>query len=125
VRRIEALALAIAYQNRALEPGSEAFKTANPGLLKTYVQRNPSVITEDGTRIFDNFTVGLLALISALKLKCEGEARLDGLTPSSSLAELCKTFRYLQVRKVVEYLQDALDDHAVSEKTPLQYFLET
>jgi hypothetical protein len=128
MNRIEALALAIAKQNDVLEPGSEAFMTLNPGLLRSYGPERTDVVNEDGVRIFDTLQGGLRALLANLEAKCQGRTKANGdngkLCPQSTLMELCKTFRYLQPRKVAEFLQDALNDAAVNERTPLQYFLE-
>lgn len=122
MHKLEALALAIAHQNQALEPGSEAFCNLNPGLLKTHD------VTPDGTRSFTSFQGGYRALLANLEAKCHGKPRLNGqkgkLGPESTLLDLCKTFRYLQARKLVDFLQDALEDRAVNERTPLSFFME-
>jgi len=127
VRRIEALALAISHANRVLEPDSEAFQTLNPGLLCSYA-RDRDKVNQQGIRVFDTLQGGLRALIANLEAKCEGKTRANGdhghLSPKSTLRELCMTFRGVRPRITIEYLQDALSDRAISEKTPLQYFIE-
>lgn len=124
MKRIEALALAIAHANRVLEPDSEAFQTLNPGLLHAYTAGTEK-INEQGIRVFDTLQGGIRALISNLEAKCEGITRTNRghLTPTSTLQELCMTFRGVRPRIAVEYLQDALSDKAIGEKTPLQYFI--
>lgn len=122
MHKLEALALAIAHQNQALEPGSEAFCNLNPGLLRQ--------VEVFETRKFESLHAGYRALLANLQTKCSGQPKINGKTthpplgPTSTLTELCKTFRYLQVRKLVEFLQDALDDRAVNERTPLSFFMD-
>lgn len=127
MQKIEALALAIAHANRVLEPDSEAFQTLNPGLL--YGGPEKESVNEYGIRVFATLQGGLRALISNLEAKCEGRTRADGgkghLSPSSTLKELCMTFRGgVRPRILIEYVSDALNDKALSERTPLSYFLE-
>jgi len=121
VLRIEALACAIASQNDALNPGSEAFVTLNPGMLRNYSLDRLNVVNENGTRVFRSFHAGWRALVANLEAKCNGKTRAVGengkLTPESQLKDLVKTFRYIQSRKVAEFLRDALDDAAISETT--------
>ena len=128
MKKIEALALAIARQYDILEPGSEAFITMNPGLLRSFSPDRLDVVNENGIRVFGTLQGGLRALISNLESKCEGKTRAQTdnggkINQQSSLNELCKTFPFIKTRKIVEYLRDALDDQALSERTPLQYFL--
>ena len=117
MNRLEALALAIAHENEALEVGSEAFQTLNPGLLRS----------EELVRSYTSFHGGLQALLANLEGKCSGKTRANGfrIGEAASLSDLCRTFKYLQVRKIVEFLQDALDDRAINERTPLSFFLES
>jgi hypothetical protein len=127
MKRIEALALAISHANRVLEPDSEAFQTLNPGLLHAYTAGEDK-INEQGIRVFETLQGGLRALISNLEAKCEGRTRANGdhghLSPNSTLRELCMTFRGVRPRVAIEYLQDALSDKAIGEKTKLVYFVE-
>lgn len=130
--RIEALALAIANQNDALNPGSEAFSTLNPGMLRNYSIERLHPANENGTRIFRTFHAGWCSLTANLEAKCKGQTRAKGdfhnghavLNSDSTIRDLVKTFRFVQPRKVVEFLQDALDDKAISETTPLRFFIE-
>lgn len=128
MQRIEALALAIAKQNDALDPASESFLTLNPGMLRSHSIDHLYPVNENGTRVFRTFHAGWMALVSNLQAKCWGKTRANGnagkLNSDSTLAELVKTFRYVQIRKVVEDLQDALEDRAISENTPLRFFVE-
>lgn len=124
--KIEALALAISNQNQALDPGSEAFITLNPGLLRSYSVDRLNVITTEGTRVFTSFQGGYRALLANLQAKCEGKTRANGekgkLGPESPLIDLAKTFRYVNTRILIEMLQDSLEDKAISETTPLEFF---
>lgn len=125
--KLEALALAIANQNQCLDPGSEAFATLNPGLLRSYSVDRLNVITAEGTRVFTSFQGGYRALLANLEAKCEGKTRANGekgkLGPESPLIDLVKTFRYMQTRRIIEILQDSLEDRAITEKTPLEFFV--
>jgi hypothetical protein len=137
VLRIEALALAIARENDCLNPGSEAFATMNPGMIRAYSLDRLLVVNENAVRVFDTFEAGLRALMSNLKVKCYGKTRANGdqgrLGPDSTLRELLKSYRIGGMtanangltRNVVEYLIDALDDRAINENTPLRFFIES
>ena len=128
MQRIEALACAIAHEYDAFNPSSEAFSTLNPMMLRSYSLERLNVVNETGTRVFKSFHAGWRAGVANLEAKCSGKTRATGdngqLTPDSTLKDLVKTFRYVQPRKVVEFLQDALEDRAISETCPLRYFLE-
>jgi hypothetical protein len=126
--RLEALALAIAREHDALNPGSEACITLNPGMLRGYSIDKLNVVNENGVRQFNTFHAGYMALIGNLKVKCLGKTRANGqngkLSPDSSLRDLVKSFRIYQTRNVVEFLQDVLEDRAVTESTPLSFFTD-
>lgn len=128
MNRLEALAMSIAREHSALEPSSEAFQTLNPGLLKSHSVDRLNVVNSEGTRIFTSFQGGYRALYANLLAKCSGKTKANGdkgwLSPASSLADLCKTFRYINTRNVVEFLQDVLEDKAINERTPLEFFIE-
>lgn len=128
MNRLEALALSIAHENDALNPGSEAFATLNPGMIRSHSTERLNPVNENGVRTFQRFEDGLRCLTGNLKAKCSGATKAKGyagrLSPDSTLKDLVKTFNYIQVRKVVELLQDSLDDRAVNELTPLRFFLE-
>lgn len=121
--------MAIAREHEAFEPGSEAFQTLNPGLLRSYAiggVGRVNTVNSDGVRLFSNFQAGWQVLLNNLQAKCAGRTKAKGydglLTPESSLMDLTKTFRYLNVRKVVAFLQDALSDQAITELTKLSFF---
>jgi len=128
MNRLESLALAIAREHQSFDPGSEAFQTLNPGLLKSHSIDRLNVVNAEGTRVFTSFQGGYRALLSNLEAKCAGKTKANGekgrLSPDSALADLCKTFRYLSVRNIVEFLQDALADRAITDRTPIKFFTE-
>lgn len=128
MNRLDALALSIAHEYGALDTSSEAFMTMNPGMLRGHSLDRMNVVNENGVRVYRSFHSGYRSLVGNLEAKCKGKTRANGeagkLSPNSSLKDLLKTFRYLQARKIVEYLQDALDDKAITESTPLSFFIE-
>jgi hypothetical protein len=132
IRRIEALAVAIAREHNAMDVSSEAFETLNPGLLRSHTLRTylakRSGVNENGVRVFESYRAGHSALVDNLRMKCEGKTQSTGkdgiLGPESTLQELCSTFQYVKPRTVVEFLKDALNDGAISERTPIGFFLE-
>jgi hypothetical protein len=128
MKRIEALALAIAAENDCLNPGSEAFVCLNPGMLRSYSLEKLNVVNESGTRVFRKFEDGWRALLANLQVKCSGATRAKGhsgkLSPDSTLKDLVKSFHFIQTRKIVEHLNDSLEDRAINESTPLRFFLE-
>ena len=121
--------MSIAREYEAFEPGSEAFQTLNPGLLRSFSTMRKEPVTDSGIRKFQHFQAGWQALLNNLEAKCSGRTKAAGyssfLTSDSSLKDLTKTFNYLNVRRVVEFLQDALSDKAISENTKLVFFLES
>lgn len=128
MKRIEALALAIARENNALEPGSEAFQTLNPGLLRSHSVDRVDPINSNGIRTFLTFQAGWQALLNNIHAKCAGRTQARGyegrLTIDSTLADLIRTFRYVSARHIIDALQDALQDRAINERTKLGFFLE-
>src|ERR1035437_2308721 len=107
MNKLEALALAIAHEHDALEPGSESFATLNPGLLRSHSPGRLDIVNEDGIRVFNHLNDGLRALLANLESKCAGRTLANGakgrLSPKSTLDELCRTFKYIQSRKVAEF----------------------
>lgn len=132
--RIEALAVAIAREHQAFEPCSEACSALNPGMLRSHSVDRVNKVNAEGLRVFDSYKAGHQALVANLKMKCEGHtanhsapaAYTDNgkIGPSSPLTDLCKTFRSVNIRNVIEFLQDVLEDRAISERTPISFFVE-
>jgi hypothetical protein len=132
--RVEALAISIAREHQTFEVFSDACRTLNPGMLRAHSITKVNVVNEEGLRVFSSYHAGHQALVANLRMKCEGKTEEHSapaaygangkITPNSSLAELCKTFRSVNIRNVVEFLQDVLDDKAVNERTPISFFVE-
>src|SRR5580692_3653498 len=98
--------MAIAREHEAFEPGSEAFETLNPGLLRSYIFTSGQAVNKAGLRTFPNFQAGWQVLINNLEAKCGGHTKARGydgiLTPNSSLMDLTKTFKYVNVRRITD-----------------------
>jgi hypothetical protein len=127
--KIEALAGAIAHAYGALNPESESFACLNPGMLRSHSLDRILPVNESGVRVFSSFQGGWRALIENLVAKCKGNTHAKGesgsrITTESTLADLLKSFRYVPVKPVVDYLQTAIGDSAITEHTPLLYFIE-
>jgi hypothetical protein len=124
IKRIEALADALAVMNRAWDPESEAYKTRNPGLLKWHhTFRHP--VNENFVRIFTSFIGGYRALIEDLRIKASGENR-SKLKPDSPLLHLVRVYGQPDTAAdyLVKFLRRALRDEEISPETKLQFFLE-
>lgn len=134
MNRIEALAMAVAREHQAFEPCSESCATLNPGMLKSHSTDKVNRVNSEGLRLFDSYKAGHQALVANLQMKCEGHTKDHSapaaytsngkLTPASPLMELCKTYRSVNVRNIVEFLQDVLEDKAINERTPISFFVE-
>lgn len=123
MRRIDALAAAIARMNGALDPQSDAFKLSNPGGLLAF---NP-VHERDakGRRVFKHFVAGWENLILDLKIKCAGKSRA-ALTPDSPLVSLLHVYGNptSSLRYIINFLRHALNDETIPESIHLGWFLE-
>lgn len=123
MRRLEALADALARYSGWFDPTSEAYQNRNPGNLPAISPKHPR--TASGKRIFDSALDGYQALLFDLEIKCSGRSN-SHLKGDSTLHDL------VLVRKepatsalyLSRYLRRALQDETISEKTPLAYFLE-
>lgn len=124
--RLDALAIAIARENQSFDPASESLMTLNPGLLKSHSLDRIVPVNENGIRVFSSFQGGYRALMTNLEAKCNGLTRANGgkLVPDSPLSDLLKTFKYMNARNIIEFLQDALEDKAITETTPISFFIE-
>lgn len=117
--KIESLALAIVKSNGGFDPQTEAFQLSNPGLLRSYSEKQKL----DGPyRRFKQWQAGFKALNFDLLLKCSGNsrARLTGASPLTSLLEM---WEIKDARKVVLFLQRSLNDSTINENTQLEYFV--
>ena len=123
MRRIDALAAALARMNGALDPKSDAFRLCNPGLLLAF---NPAHERDaKGRRVFKHYIAGHENLILDLKIKCSGKTRAN-LTPESQLVSLLHTYGNptAALRGVVNFLRHALNDETIPESIHLGWFLE-
>jgi hypothetical protein len=123
--KIEILAMAITKQTGGLDdPSSRAFKTFNPGLLKTY--RPEKKQDSENYRIFTTFAGGFKALCADLAAKCGGQNQ--SLSPDLPLKELLvrKGFKTdTSWRPIILYLRKGIGDEAIVATTPLTYFVDT
>ncbi|HEX3682201.1 MAG TPA: hypothetical protein VHU83_06630 [Bryobacteraceae bacterium] len=117
--KIEALALCIASVSGAFTPGSEAMRLNNPGLLRAFSMR---VEAEDGLRKFGSWYAGFKALCFDLQTKCSGKSRAH-IAAESPLKDLLKLWDIRSCHGQVNFLRRAIDDAAITDETPLSYFV--
>lgn len=124
MKKIEALADAIAYYCAAHDPTSIAFRNRNPGLLMAISPKHSR--DEHGYRVFASFVDGYRALLFDLQVKCSGRSNAK-LTPESTLTDLLNAMKHRKgmADSVASYLRKALEDESISAETPLAYFLES
>ncbi len=132
-KRIEALADAIAFLNKAHDPGSDAYQLRNPGLARAYSYRHLGEVDNKGRRIFSSLIGGYRFLIQDLTWKCAGETRAKGnngrLSGSSNLNDLLKSFNLGNINKgsifvLLDFLNSALPGSNIDANTNLSFFLE-
>lgn len=122
--RLEALADAIASLNDWSNPGSDAYRLRNPGLLRAYKERH--IADEQGLRVFPSIVDGYRALLFDLKYKCSGENSW-GIKKNSVIRDLLvKGFRQAPASEeyVLCFLQSVFQQPTVSSNTPISFFLE-
>ena len=133
IKRIEALADAIAYLNKAHEPSSDAYQLRNPGLVRAYSYRHLGEVDNKGRRIFTSIIGGYRFLVQDLTWKCSGQTRAKGysgkLSNLSTLNDLLKSFNLGSLDEghifsLLDFLNSALPGAAIDTKTNLQFFLE-
>jgi hypothetical protein len=133
IKRIEALADAIAYLNKAQDPASDAFQLRNPGLSRAYSYRHLGEVDNKGRRIFTSWIGGYRFLIQDLEWKCSGQTRAKGfsgkLTSLSNLNDLLKSFNLGNIEDghifaLLDFLNTALPDSQIDATTDLKFFLE-
>lgn len=131
IKRIEALADAIAFLNNAHDPKSDAYKLRNPGLFRVYSFKHLNSSDNLGRRIFTSLIGGYRFLVQDLTWKCAGETRAKGnsgkLKPTSSLADLLVAFKLNTEENLfalVDFLGQALDNESIDTHTEIGYFLK-
>lgn len=124
MKRIEALADAIAAMNGALNPLSEAYRTRNPGLLKAFAPKHQR--NEKGHRVFTSLVAGYENLLLDIRIKGSGQSRAK-LGPESPVVDLLTTYGNpaASARYVVNFLRHALEDDSIPLGINLGWFLET
>jgi hypothetical protein len=133
IKRIEALADAIAFLNKAHEPNSDAYQLRNPGLARAYSYRHLGEVDNKGRRIFTSLIGGYRFLIQDLEWKCSGQTRAKGfsgkLSNLSNLNDLLKSFNLGNIEdghifSLLDFLGSALPGASIDANTNLQFFLE-
>lgn len=130
IKRIEALADAIAFLNNAHDPTSLAYQLRNPGLFRVYSFKHLASSDNMGRRIFTSWIGGYRFLVQDLTWKCEGSTRAKGgsgkLKPTSNLTDLLTAFKLNTEESffiLVDFLTKALNDATISIETEISYFL--
>ncbi|SRR5258708_946549 len=130
IKRIEALADAIAYLNKAYDPSSESYQLRNPGLVRVYSFKHLAMSDNNGRRIFTSFVGGYRCLVQDLTEKCSGDTRAKGrngkLKSTSPLTDLLLSFKLSKedhIFEAVDFLNRALKDDSINASTQIEYFL--
>lgn len=120
VKRIEALAEAIAAFSGYQNPDGNAYLLRNPGALR--IQKGKRL---GQLRRFDTIVSGFEALLYDLEVKCSGLSR-SGLKATSPLSELLFAlgFREETVPFVASKVRRFLGANNVNADTPIHYFME-
>lgn len=131
IKRIEALADAIAFLNNAHDPKSDAFQLRNPGMFRVYSFKHLNSSDNQGRRIFTSLIGGYRFLIQDLEWKCSGETRAKGhngkLNPTSNLSDLMLAFKLNTEENMfalIDFLSQALCDESINSQTEIGYFLK-
>ena len=124
LNKLEVLADAIAYNNKAHEPESPAYQNRNPGNLLAFSFKHPR--DEQGRRIFSSLLDGYQALLFDLRIKCQGKSRAN-IPDTANLTDLMKSYGHegvLAGRYIAKRIRKAISVE-VTESTPLSFFLES
>lgn len=123
INRLEALTDAFMVMNGTHDPTSVAYKNRNPLLLKAFIPKHTA--DENGYRIFKSLVSGYDNGKLDLIIKCSGKSR-SGLTPQSTLLELVKVYDNPTTasKYVVNFLRRSLNDDSITDRQPLNWFLE-
>src|SRR6267142_312390 len=123
--KLEVLAIALGNLNGAFDtPDSKAFQLANPLLLKTY--RPEKKTDSDHLRIFSSIGGGLKAAVADLSAKSGGSNHR--LSPENTLRELFAVYGFSDertIRRIIIFLQKALNDNSIYAGTKISWLLET
>lgn len=125
MKRVEALADAIATHNGYNDPESLFYKLRNPGALKGFIERHKK--DDSGYRRFDSHIDGYRALLHDLHCKIEGKSTF-GLGPRSPLLKVMPHFgvSLLESEHICEFINKALNLPlaGVDDTTTLAFFQE-
>ena len=108
-------------------PESQAYRNRNPLLLRAFSLSRAVDQDDRGVRIFTSLLGGYRAALNDLYEKCDGGSRCK-LGKDAPLKDLLGVYglKHPQVhRKVVLFLRRATGDEAITERTPLEWFLAT
>jgi hypothetical protein len=126
VKKIEALADALSFYNKAYQADSESYRLRNPLMLRNYAPPGKHKITDSGVRVFDSFLGGYKAALYDLKIKLGGESN-SGIRPTDCLRNLLAVYQINQEQDILVvcyFLRKALADPTITALTPLSYFKE-
>lgn len=122
--RIEIFALALSNLNGSFDsPDSKAFKLKNPLLLKTY--RPEKKVDSEHFRIFSSVMGGFKAACADVAAKSSGKNHR--LTQEDTLRDLLAIYDIKDERaqrKVLLFMQRALNDPSIAPGTPLSWLNE-
>lgn len=131
IKRIEALADAIAFLNNAHDPKSDSYQLRNPGMFRVYSFKHLNSSDSNGRRIFTSLIGGYRFLIQDLTWKCAGETRAKGnsgkLKPTSNLSDLMVAFKLNTEENMftlIDFLGQALHDDSLNSQTEIGFFLK-
>jgi hypothetical protein len=120
MKRLEALADALANLNDYANPESEAYRLRNPGLLRAKTLEHLGNATDDCYRIFSCHQAGYKSLIDTLRKQCERYGRS---TVSETLAFYGHGNEFA-IAGAIDFVRRSLDDRSVGALTELSFFLE-
>lgn len=119
LKRMEALADAIASLNDYHNPESEAYRLRNPGMLKAKTLASLGTATDDCTRTFTCHQAGYKCLTDLLRKKCE---RFGTSTIKDTLAHFQHGSEF-EVADGIDFMRRSLCTK-ISPDTKLDFFTE-
>lgn len=126
VPKIESLVDAIGLRNGIDVPSSVAYQLRSPLLIKSFAKPGKHILDSEGRRVFPSMLSGYKAAVYDMDLKVQGKSRA-GLKPTDKLRNLLGVYgvkNFIEVNKIVKFLQHALKDKTISQDTELSYFIE-
>jgi hypothetical protein len=119
IKRLEALADAIAELNQYHDPESEAYRLRNPGLLRAKTLASLANSTDSCIRIFESHQSGYKSLLNRIEKRCKYES-------DRSVASLIATFGFAddKVGRAVGFVNRSLGNSSVRPGTKISFFVE-